>query len=347
MPKTKNRLLQKKRQGLHRKQSKQYKHVYWPYLPAVLLIFASMLISGLRLPGTHGGVLAYATEMSTGGLLASTNQQRGANGKAALTLNSRLNSAAQAKANDMVARNYWSHNTPDGQEPWVFVDQAGYKYTKAGENLAYGFTTSPATVDGWMNSPAHKANMLDAAFSEVGFGYANSNNYNQDGPETVVVAMYGQPQTLAAETPAPTTPAPVQKAPAAKPAAPVPAAPAPAPEPAPAPAETKPVPATQTPPVTTEQKVPDKIPEKHISRIQAITGGKAPWAVFGVGLMGGSAVSVMFISHGLRLHKWLKKGGKLLRTGERFVLHHAVLDVTMISVLIFALTLNQVIGTTL
>ncbi len=58
--------------------------------------------------------------MSRNGLLISTNTERSSNGLPALSINDKLNQAAQAKANDMVARDYWSHNTPDGQEPWVF-----------------------------------------------------------------------------------------------------------------------------------------------------------------------------------------------------------------------------------
>src|SRR5690606_3424397 len=132
-----------------------------------------------------------------------------ANGKAALSLNDKLNAAAQAKAEDMKARNYWSHNTPDGQEPWVFFDAQGYIYKKAGENLAYGFATSTETVTGWMNSPSHKANLLDGAFTEVGFGFANSENFVSTGNETIIVAMYAQPYTQPASTP-PEQAAPVE-----------------------------------------------------------------------------------------------------------------------------------------
>src|SRR5690606_1752560 len=83
-------------------------------------------------------------------------------------------------------------------EPWVFINNAGYNYLRAGENLAYGFATSGDTISGWMNSPTHRNNMLDTAFVEVGFGFANSENFNDSGPETVVVAMYAKPQVLSA-----------------------------------------------------------------------------------------------------------------------------------------------------
>lgn len=156
----------------------------------VVIIFLSILLSGYS---PQKQTLAYATNVSQQGLLEATNQQRHNHGKNALILNEELDMAAQAKADDMTRRNYWSHNTPDGKEPWVFINKAGYSYVKAGENLAYGFLDSNSTVDGWMNSEHHRDNLLDNDFTEVGFGFANSNNYNNAGKETVVVAMYAKP----------------------------------------------------------------------------------------------------------------------------------------------------------
>lgn len=350
MPKT-SKVHNKKRSGQHHKQSKRYHNVYLPYLPALLLVIASLLISGIR-PGIRpDNVLAYATEMSVSSLLNHTNQQRASNGAAALSVNSKLNQAAQAKANDMVSRDYWSHNTPDGQEPWVFINQAGYSYQKAGENLAYGFSTSAQTVTGWMNSASHKANMLDTNFTEVGFGYKNAENYQDSGNHTVVVAMYAKPQVASASTP-------VQPS-------------APAPEPTPAPATSQTPPPAQTPkptqPTATVEQPPSEEPseaetqstlqssgatneetlatplatsEQQITRVQAMTGGRLPWATFAVGIMGGTAVTAMFVNHGLRLRK-------LLREGQRFVMHHPALDATMISIILFAVTLSQHVGTIL
>ncbi|MBX4201393.1 hypothetical protein KW803_00655 [Candidatus Saccharibacteria bacterium] len=195
-----------------------FERVYWPYIPIVLAI---TLLLGL---GSSGGalkaavkhplgrVLSYSSSMSIGGLLAGTNVERAANGVGGLSLSSKLDSAAQAKADDMVARNYWSHNTPEGNLPWVFVNAQGYSYQKLGENLATGFSDEQATINGWMASPAHRANMLDGNFTEVGFGYANNPNYTAagGGPMTVVVAFYGKPTAppppVAATTPPPAAP---------------------------------------------------------------------------------------------------------------------------------------------
>ncbi len=178
------------------KQTKKYLKTYYPFLPLLASIgfLLMVLLSPLRQPSS--AVLATATNISTTNLLQDTNEQRTKNNSPNLVLSDRLSQAAQLKADDMSARNYWSHKTPDGNNPWVFIDKTKYIYTKAGENLAYGFEDSASTVTGWMNSPTHRANMLDKDFSEVGFGIANSNNFNNSGASTIIVAFYAKPMPL-------------------------------------------------------------------------------------------------------------------------------------------------------
>src|SRR5690606_41489811 len=98
----------KKRQGQHHKQSHDYHKAYWPYLPMAFIVGLGILANTFW--GTiQQNVLSYATNMSVSGLLQETNEERTGGGLNGLSLNSQLNSAAQAKANDMAARNYWSH----------------------------------------------------------------------------------------------------------------------------------------------------------------------------------------------------------------------------------------------
>lgn len=181
------------------KHSRDFLKVYYPYLPlvAVTLLILSILQPWQALLMRSQDVLPYATQMSIDGLVQETNQRRTAQSKNALTLNAQLTKAAQIKAQDMVARNYWSHTTPDGHAPWEFVNNAGYSYAKAGENLAYGFEDEDDVVAGWMNSPGHRANLLDVDYQQVGFGFAESPDYVDSGPATIVVAMYGQPSGAA------------------------------------------------------------------------------------------------------------------------------------------------------
>lgn len=306
----------------------EHRH-YLPYIPLVLLVLSTFLVS-LAQPIQRHGVLAYATSMSQDGLLDATNQQRINNAVGALALSQTLSAAAQAKANDMIARNYWSHNTPDGQEPWVFFNNVGYKFSKAGENLAYGFLTSSETVTGWMNSQAHKDNLLDPVFTEVGFGFANGENFNSSGPETVVVAMYAKPQVLAAE----------------QQAAPIAAAPTPAPTitavppPTPAPVETttpEPVEPSPTAPITSDQPTIKEPETKEITRVQSLTGGNAPWTLFGTGAITGIAIVVLLLKHATGLRH-------LIKDSERFILHHPMLDSILISLVLFGSFMSQTTG---
>jgi hypothetical protein len=185
--------LKNKRPVHTKKHPRHYLKVYAPYLPLLLVVGFGCLVLGRTDIKPTNKVLGYATNIQAQALLDETNQERTSRGLPILKLNSELASAAQTKGQDMAARNYWSHDTPDGKEPWYFVKQSGYDYYKAAENLAYGFKTSDATINGWMNSPAHRANVLDPALTEVGFGIVNAANYQNSGPETIVVAMYGEP----------------------------------------------------------------------------------------------------------------------------------------------------------
>jgi hypothetical protein len=174
------------------KHTKDFLKVYWPYMP-LLIILASLTL--LLSPWNYfktKDVLGYATNITPTGLLETTNSERQKANSTPLQMNEKLSRAAQAKADDMVARDYWSHNTPEQQSPWVFIDKTGYSYQKAGENLAYGFASNNQVIAGWLNSASHRANMLESNFNEVGFGIANSKNFVSVGKSTIVVALYAK-----------------------------------------------------------------------------------------------------------------------------------------------------------
>jgi len=107
-----------------------------------------------------------------------------------LVVDSRLEMSAQDKCNDMVARNYWSHNDPDGNEPWGFIRNHVSYYRQAGENIAYGQESPSVLVTDWMNSPTHKENILDVDFDHVGYGVCESKNYVMDGHQIVIVQHF-------------------------------------------------------------------------------------------------------------------------------------------------------------
>lgn len=337
---------QKKRHGKHQRRSKSFLDVYHPFMPLLVCLLISLVIP-IRLwkpaQNASNGVLAYATNMSSTGLLSATNAQRSSNGQTDLSLNAQLSQAAQAKANDMVGRNYWSHNTPEGNAPWVFISQAGYSYTQAGENLAYGFLTSDDTVVGWMNSPSHRDNLLKNAYKEVGFGIANSANYQESGAQTIVVAMYGTPQVAGAST-TPQAPAP------AKPATPIKTHTAPTPTPTPQPAPTAP----QDAPAPTPDNQPEPqeqlntlsntntaaIKAKPINRLQLFTKGHAPWSTSLAVLLGVAAAMHLATRHWISLRRYAIKG-------ERYITHHLALDLVLIIIIGLSLVMTASSGSIL
>ncbi|CCH53421.1 hypothetical protein BN8_02515 [Fibrisoma limi BUZ 3] len=88
-----------------------------------------------------------------------------------LTLNAQLNTASDKHAVDMATYNYFSHTGRDGSQPWDRMTREGYVWRAAGENIAAGYTTPRAVVDGWLKSPGHCANIMSAKFKDMGIGY--------------------------------------------------------------------------------------------------------------------------------------------------------------------------------
>ena len=129
-----------------------------------------------------------------------TNQNRKSDHLAVLTVNPLLNKVAQLKAEDMAAKGYFAHTSPDGKAPWYWFKQVGYNYSYAGENLAVDFTDSQDVAVAWMNSPEHRANILKDQYTEVGTGVATG---TYQGNLTVFVAQeFGKPAGVAVtETP--------------------------------------------------------------------------------------------------------------------------------------------------
>ncbi|MFF0741363.1 sigma-70 family RNA polymerase sigma factor [Streptomyces sp. NPDC004111] len=100
------------------------------------------------------------------------NSERAKAGCSPVTSNSLLRTAAQRHSEDMVARGYFDHTSPDGDGPGERVTAAGYKWSTYGENIAAGQSGPASVMESWMNSPGHRANILNCAFKEVGIGIA-------------------------------------------------------------------------------------------------------------------------------------------------------------------------------
>ena len=94
-----------------------------------------------------------------------------------------LDAAALGHAFDMAVRNYFDHESLDGRQPWDRVRDEGYSFQRAGENIAAGQPTAESVLRAWMDSPAHRLNILDPEFRELGAGYYFEFGDTFPGPE--------------------------------------------------------------------------------------------------------------------------------------------------------------------
>lgn len=142
-----------------------------------------------------------------------TNREREDLNLGDLRRNATLDAAAQLKAQHMAAGQYFSHYSPDGISPWHWFSVANYRYVHAGENLAIHFTDSDEVVNAWMNSPTHRANIVNNKYTEIGVGTARG---SYEGFNTVyVVQLFGTPAAQPAPAPVVATPPPAPSVPAA------------------------------------------------------------------------------------------------------------------------------------
>ena len=110
----------------------------------------------------------------------------------------KLSSSAQAKVDDMVTKGYFEHETPEGYNVEHFIDNAGYEYITVAENLASGdFVDAEDLVTAWMNSPGHRANILNRDVTEI--GVAVSYVEFQGAMQYVAVQHFGRPKNSCPE----------------------------------------------------------------------------------------------------------------------------------------------------
>ncbi len=121
-----------------------------------------------------------------------TNQDREGYQLGTLKYNMMLEAAARKKAQDMIAKSYFAHTSPEGKKPWDWIKEAGYNYEYAGENLAINFSDSIDVHKAWMNSPGHRANILNKNYTEVGI--ATTKTFVNGKESILVVQMFGQPK---------------------------------------------------------------------------------------------------------------------------------------------------------
>ncbi len=109
-------------------------------------------------------------------IISLANEARKEKGLPLLQRNEKLMESALLKANDMKSNNYFEHVSPDGLQPWFFVEQADYTYKTVGENLAEGYFSAQSVHDAWMGSEGHRKNILSSDFEEIGVAVVEIEN---------------------------------------------------------------------------------------------------------------------------------------------------------------------------
>lgn len=126
----------------------------------------------LYIPSVSDSVLSFESEV-----IRLVNDIRSKNGLKPLATNWELSRVARYKSQDMADKKYFSHTSPTYGSPFDMMRSFGISYRTAGENIAYGQRTPKEVVDAWMNSSGHRANILNASYTQIGVGYVSSGNY--------------------------------------------------------------------------------------------------------------------------------------------------------------------------
>jgi uncharacterized protein YkwD len=167
------------------------------FLQSNLLLYFVVLILILKIGATLISINfpqnIFFADVTKSALENFVNQTRQSNGLKPLAENQKLNQAAQAKAQNMVQNNYFAHTSPTGITPWFWFLNAGYNYKYAGENLAIGFFDSQEVYQAWLNSPEHKANIVNPNYTEVGTAVMSGFGLNNT---IVVVQEFGSQQPV-------------------------------------------------------------------------------------------------------------------------------------------------------
>jgi uncharacterized protein YkwD len=137
--------------------------------------------------------IAAASEITRATVLAEMNAQRAAGGLPPLRDDARLVAAAGDRMRDMEELAYWSHESPDGRPPFVWMRPRGYDYGFAAENLAVGFETAELLVTGWMESKGHRANILSPVYQDCGIAILEGSTRGRATGMSVVV-LFARPR---------------------------------------------------------------------------------------------------------------------------------------------------------
>lgn len=183
----------------HPETHKKAHLLHWHYLVIYILLFVLLKLSFNLVDFYKPGILGVNSNITVSEIVDGTNQQRAKLGLPPLTLNANLSKAAELKAANMYAENYWAHFSPSGKDPWGFILGSGYKFSYAGENLARNFYQSDEVVRAWMNSPTHRDNIINSKYTDIGIAVVDGVLLGQK--TTLVVQEFGRPYDAISQAP--------------------------------------------------------------------------------------------------------------------------------------------------
>lgn len=174
-----------KKKGLHHR----IKHErVWFGVFVVLLVFQVYAVFGVTYWQTFH---AFSMAITPENIIRLTNEARVREGRSVLNVNAALTAAAQAKADDMLATQTFSHTSPSGTTHGDLIRAQGYTALYSGENLAVHFETAEDVEQGWQASPGHRANVLNPRYVDTGVGI--SSGRFEGAPTIFVVQLFAAP----------------------------------------------------------------------------------------------------------------------------------------------------------
>lgn len=163
-----------------------------------LIIAGALVFSSRYVVGQQLASLAGVPSYGAGEVASLVNTARSNNGLPPLVLNVKLAQAASAKLDDMFAKQYFAHFSPENRSPWDFFRAQEYRYLAAGENLAMNFASAQDAHVAFMQSATHRANILHTAFTEIGVAVRQGEYQKQ--PTIFIAEYFGRPRAAAPTT---------------------------------------------------------------------------------------------------------------------------------------------------
>lgn len=172
--------------------------------PPSLVVFT---LAALAIKAVTSGALflAYPTPARLAKIVAQeivafANRARRAVGLPTLAVDPTLEASASAKGQDMLARGYFAHDSPDGRKPWSWIDRSRYDFIYAGENLAIDFLAADTIHAAFMQSPSHRANILNGRYRDIGVAVVSGEMAGR--PTELLVEFFGTRRVAALREPA-------------------------------------------------------------------------------------------------------------------------------------------------